>query len=653
MKLYLADGELRYDFIVHPQADPDKIQFKIVGSEGYEIKNNTLHINTSIQTIVQKELFAYQKNSSNSKKAVSASFQLDDNILKFNVGQYDKSKVLVIDPLVQIDMYVIDGGNNSYDGWNDVTIFQENVYLCGYTNASDFPYTTGIYTGHFDVIVASEYYGSNITNWITIIGGPQDDFGIALQVTSYGVYVTGTTESMDFPLQNEYYSTLEGSWSNYFMLLDNSGSLLYSTFLGNSTTNPYLASIEVYENGNVLLTGEAGTDQTNPFYEYKEITSQFRVTSPNTQIAFMMCFEEVSYLNYGIVFSSLFGGDTLTEIRDIDIDTSGNIYLTGITLSTDVSFYPTTNAYDVLNSKNERTNFVTKLHLGSSNLEIDYNSFFGNLGNDIYEGSHAILVHKDTVYIGGYSTYDSIPMKNPTDSVFSAPNYEAFIAAFVFNSITVRDLKYSSYFGGAYNSMIKDLSFDEFCNHLLFVGSTNGELDEYYGHIYEPFNGNHLISDIMVGALNFNNIFEVQFDELAYVSGGLNAQGNALVFDHPMKMVYTCGINQKINDTDMLVISLSKSFCTSTQCPCPESSSFWLSVTAAKREEFCEPNQCYVTHFLDIPDFYADCFKFVHINTKTDSVTNIIPGVHLLDTLNVIQLDKCINEGEFYEITLV
>lgn len=38
MKLYLADGELRYDFIVHPQADPDKIQFKIVGSEGYEIK---------------------------------------------------------------------------------------------------------------------------------------------------------------------------------------------------------------------------------------------------------------------------------------------------------------------------------------------------------------------------------------------------------------------------------------------------------------------------------------------------------------------------------------------------------------------------------------------------------------------------------------
>jgi hypothetical protein len=654
MKLYLAEGELRYDFIVHPQADPNKIRFKILGSEGYEVKNNALHINTSIQTIVQKELFAYQKNySSNAKNAVNASFQLDGNILKFNVGEYDKSKELVIDPLVQIDLYVYDGGTISYDGWNDVSIYDRDVYLCGYTNSATFPSTVGIYQGDYDVIIASEYYAFEVTNWITIFGSPQNDFGIAMQATSYGVYVTGTTESMDFPIQNEYYSTLEGSRSNFFTLLNiYDGSILQSTYLGNSTTNPNLASIKVYENGDILLSGEAGTDQTNPFYEEKEITSQYRVTSPNTQIGFIMCLE-LNFLSPGVIFSSLFGGDTLTEIRDIDLDASGNIYLTGITLSTDASFDPTTNAYDVLNNKNERTNFVTKLHLGSTNLEIDYNSFYGNLGNDDYEGSHAIYVYKDTVYIGGYSTLDSIPQKRATDSIFSAPDYEAFVAAFVLNSTTVNDLIYSSYMGGDYNSMIKDLSFDEFCNHLLFVGSTYGELDEYYGHIYEPFNGNHLISDIMVGALNFNNIFEVVLDELAYVSGDLDAFGNALVFDHPTKMVYTCGINQKVNDTDMLVISLSKSFCTSTQCPCPESSSFWLSVTAAKREEFCEPGQCYVTHFLDIPEFYADCFNFVQVSTKIDSVTYPLPGFQSLDTFNVVNLDKCINEGEFYEITLV
>ncbi len=655
MKLYFDESELRYDFIVQPYADPNKIKFKILGSEGSEIKNNELHIKTTIETIVQKELFAYQKSASNnSRNAVNASFNIDGKLFKFNIGTYDKSKELIIDPLVQIDLDVIDGGNESIDAWNDVTMYDRDVYLCGYTNAPDFPVTLGAYSGQFDIIVASKYYTYDVTNWITFLGGNADDSGLSIQVTSYGAYVTGTTESTSFPIQYAYYSFLEGIRSNFFTLLHkDNGGLLYSTYLGNATTNPKLASIKVFDNGNVLLAGEAGTNQANPFYEEKEITSQFRITSPSTQIGFIMCFEEVSYLNYGVIFSSLFGGDTLTEIRDIDIDTSGGIYMTGITLSTGTSFAPTTNAYDVLNNKNERTNFVAKLHLGSTNLEIDYNTFYGNLGNEGSEGSHAILVFKDTVYIGGYSTYDGIPQKRATDSIFSAPDYEAFVAAFVLNSTTVNDLLYSSYFGGDFNSMITDLSFDEFCNHLLFVGSTYGELDEYYGHIYEYFNGNNMISDIMVGALNFSNIYDVVLDELAYVSGALDAYGNALVFDHPTKMIYTCGINQQANETDMLVISLSKSYCTALQCPCPASSSFWLSVVAAKREEFCEPGQCYVTHFLDIPEFYADCFNFVLISSKIDTNAVIPPSIHALDTFNIVNYDLCINAGEFYEITLV
>lgn len=96
IRYYFDQGELRYDFIVEPGADPNQIEFEIDGEDTVRVKDNELIIETSLQPIIQKDLLSYQENK---KNKIVSEFEIDGKYLKFNISEYDKSKILIIDPL--------------------------------------------------------------------------------------------------------------------------------------------------------------------------------------------------------------------------------------------------------------------------------------------------------------------------------------------------------------------------------------------------------------------------------------------------------------------------------------------------------------------------------------------------------------------------
>jgi hypothetical protein len=142
LKTYYSGKQVRYDLIVHPGADPSKVAFTFTGANSVKAKGTKLSLGTQIGTVAQADLFAYQVQNGKEVQ-IPASFVSKDGKVSFALGAYNHNLPLVIDPVVYGSYF---GGNA---GWDEVhSIVSDTlggVYVTGVTQSSDFPVTTGPY----------------------------------------------------------------------------------------------------------------------------------------------------------------------------------------------------------------------------------------------------------------------------------------------------------------------------------------------------------------------------------------------------------------------------------------------------------------------------------------------------------------------------
>jgi hypothetical protein len=193
----------RYDFIVKPGAVASSIRFSFKGTDSVKVVNsNKLEMKTVLGTRTQEGLFAYQ-DIKGKRVPVDVSFkQIDAGHVGFEVGQYDKTKNLVIDPLVYGTYY---GGDTGFDEVRGVGADSRgNVYLTGYTKSPTYPVLFGPFgfnlSGGKDAFVSRLQGDAYNHDYSALIGGSDDDTGDFVQLDSFGnVWVLGTTNSLDFP----------------------------------------------------------------------------------------------------------------------------------------------------------------------------------------------------------------------------------------------------------------------------------------------------------------------------------------------------------------------------------------------------------------------------------------------------------------------
>jgi hypothetical protein len=570
MKFYFDNGELRYDYIVKPNADPNQIELEIKGGDSFRIVNGELIIETSLNPVIKKELFAYQKDKfDNTKKnKVNSEFTLTGNKLKFNIGNYDKSQELVIDPITLVKDYIFiyknTQGTNYYEYVYDTERDQEGqLYYCGQTYNSSFPSTYGITKkGSTDATIGMieiDANGDFVPKWSTLFGGGGSEEGFAMELENNKIYVTGSTTSTimgysnDFPLTvNHYYNSLVNGRSHYFLVFDKIGIREYSTYLKNGlyqTGSPYVNGImqpnndiKVSPEGNVYIIGCMNTLQTPSFTEYKPITTQTRVTSTTEQsVGYIYGFEPTSNsngLDYNVLFASKFSGDESTTISSLDIDDNNNLYIAGATKSSASSLYTTSGAYKTTNALNNSATYFTKLSLGSSNLDINYNSFF--FDNIIHHSIHDLLYFDGKLAIAGYTWNNTLPLYNAFDSTFQETGTyranEGFISVFQFIS-SGNDLLYSSYFGGNFTSEINDLEYDAICNKIIFTGFAGSEYYNYGGTLIETFKTAVTSSNLTLGVLDINLIGVNTLTQLGYFQYTMYQNSTCLFMPNDNKVI--------------------------------------------------------------------------------------------------------------------
>jgi len=262
-----------------------------------------------------------------------------------------------------------------------------------------------------------------VLSYSTYLGGSGGDQGDGIAVDTAGnAYVTGYTMSTDFPTANPLQTNCDncqaGSSGDAFVAkLNPSGSaLVYSTYLGGSDYDvPY--GIAVNTAGNAYVTGWTGSTDfptANPLQaSIKGVRNAF-----------------VTELNAGgsaLLYSTYLGGSDNDVAYGIAVDTAGNAYVTGYTMSTD---FPTANPLQgTCGSCNGfYTAFVAKLNPTGSALV--YSTYLGGSGGD--QGDGIAVDTAGNAYVTGWTASTDFPTANPLqtkcDNCQAGSSGDAFVA---------------------------------------------------------------------------------------------------------------------------------------------------------------------------------------------------------------------------------
>src|SRR5947207_1748665 len=210
---YGTQRRLEYDFIVAPGADPGLIGLQVLGADRLEIDDGgDLVVHVGERMIVQHAPVMYQERD-------GARYPVDGGYVRrgrtgvaFRVGAYDRSRPLVIDPVLSYATYVGGGGA---DHANGIAVDASgNPYVVGGTASTDFPVAGGpqpVKSGGFDAFVVKLNATGTTLLYATYLGGSLDDEAMAVAVDSEGnAYVAGYTYSPESPTAKDRPGVLAG-----------------------------------------------------------------------------------------------------------------------------------------------------------------------------------------------------------------------------------------------------------------------------------------------------------------------------------------------------------------------------------------------------------------------------------------------------------
>ncbi len=458
---YFSEKGLKYDLRLDPGADPEDILLCYEGCDDiYLGSEGRLHVTTPAGDLVEEAPFSYQKTGKK-RQEIPSCFDLEGNTLGFELGAYDPSLPLVIDPLVYSSY--LGGGDG--DGGHDLAVDPEgNRYFVGGSESSDFPTTAGCYQetkgGNSDVVVVKMNPDGSELVYSTFIGGDGTDVGFAIALDpDNNAYVTGSATSLDFPTTNGCYDSFHNGNRDVFVLkLNPDGSdLVYSTFIG-GMDNERAHDIALDQDLNAYITGETesgGYPTTEGCYD-------------DSYGGNAMADAFATALNQDgsdLIYSS-FLGDSLTDVgRGIGVDTGKNAYIAGETISDN---FPTTAGSYQESKGGSYDPFVLKMNPDGSDLV--YSTFVGGSEHDV---ALALVLDQDNnACVTGASASDDFPT---TDGCYSDEQTgdPAKTDVVVFRlSHDGAELLASTYIGGENADRSYDIALDQ-DNNMYITGNTD------------------------------------------------------------------------------------------------------------------------------------------------------------------------------------
>ena len=376
------DGRLEYTFVAHPGASVKDIGLAYDGADALSIDaGGNLRIDTPAGVLTDTRPDTYQIVRG-SRVGVQSHFVLrSKTTFGLAVGAYDPSLPLVIDPGLVYSTYL--GGSGDDNGFGIAIDTAGNAYVTGFTASNPFPTTTGAYDTSFnggqDVFVTKLNPAGTSVLYSTYIGGSSNDQGLAIAVDANGfAYVTGFTGSTNFPTQKDP------------LTIPPVSTVYRPTYQGGST------------DAFVTKLNQAGT---------------------------------------GLVFSTYAGGSGADQGWGIAVHSSGDVYVTGDTTSTNL---PVTPPPFRLQSTSGGGMDAFFLRLDRFAAAAAYMTYIGGSGAD---SARAIAIDANrNVYLTGGTTSTNFPTTLTPFDTSANGGEDAFATKLAYGgSMTVGGVSYDTY----------------------------------------------------------------------------------------------------------------------------------------------------------------------------------------------------------------
>jgi gliding motility-associated-like protein len=437
VRFYTSNETLKYDIIVHPGGDPNKVILYFDGVDGLKVKDEVLQIKTSVGTINELAPYSYSLNN-NERTEIACGYEVKGNFVQFKLNSdYNKSATLVIDPSVIFISYT----GSVPDNWGFTATYDGsgNFYAGGIVFAAGFPLSNGAFQTTFkgggtlktDMgIMKFDATGINRV-YSTYIGGAGDDQPHSLVVDRAGnLVIAGRSSSSDYPTKG--ITPLYGTGGGYDIVLTKlnaTGTALigssriggtkddgvniapnYPQSTGSTSTRRNYGddsrSEVILDNDNNILL--ASVTQSTDF----KVTASAFQTKPgaSTSVRFQdgVVIKMDPNLN-NVLFSSFLGGNNDDAAFVLSINPlNGDIFVAGATASTDLPG----DKSGVISATNQGAagtvdGFI--MNIKSDGSAINKTTYIGTTGQDVLFG-----IQFDKLgfpYITGTTT-GTFPVKN-------------------------------------------------------------------------------------------------------------------------------------------------------------------------------------------------------------------------------------------------
>lgn len=410
VRYYSENGNIKYDFIVHPGADVNDITLRYEGADKLSIKNNELIIKTSVGDVRELYPYTFEFSENSGRKDVECKYVLTSpNTVKFRVKKYPSSSTLVIDPSLVFVSFT--GSRANEYGFTATPGPDGSFFSGGIVFSSGYPTTPGAYQVVFqggdtpptDMGIMKFSPNGSSRIYATYIGGQDNEYPHSLFSDPQGnLVVMGRSYSRNYP------GTKIGS---------EGGSDIVVTKL-NATGSALIGSLRI---------GGSQDDGVN-------ITDMQRsgAARPNSLMQ-----------NYG--------DDSRSEVI---LDPAGNIFVAAQTQSTDFpstagTFQPATGGKQdgvILRIDPTCNNLVWASHIGGSENDgafvLEYNPVTGN------------------IYVAGATASTNFPgdKSGTIDNAFQGGTSDGFVGIVSNNGST---LQKSTYLGTSALDIIYGIKFDQ------------------------------------------------------------------------------------------------------------------------------------------------------------------------------------------------
>jgi len=438
---YGRQGRVENDFEVTAGTDPKIIAWRLEGAERiYVDSSGDLVLTVGGSEVRLQQPRAYQMDGKQ-QRGISIRYRVHGQKVSFALGKYNRHQKLVIDPVLTYSTYLGGGGGDAaisvaVDSMGD-------AYVTGVTASTNFPITSAsyqpTYAGDGDVFVTEFNPAGNAVLFSTYLGGSGIDIPAQILLAAGDIFLVGSTTSNNFPTTSGVFQQTYGGIQDAFLteMKPDGSALIYSTYIG-GTQADFGTGVALDSSGDAFVVGST---QSTDFPTKNPI----QLGNSGLYDAFIT---EVSPTG-ALLYSTYLGGSSADYGTAIAVDSTGDVYVSGYTYSTN---FPTQSALQGSLAGGSDA-FITKFTPGSSALL--FSTYLGGSSND--QALAMIVDSTGSIYLTGSTQSPNFPVTGNAYQSALLGTSNTFVTKVALGG---SNLVFSTLFGGSETDQATAMALD-------------------------------------------------------------------------------------------------------------------------------------------------------------------------------------------------